>query len=68
MCSKDYTVHIRVSRGFFLARLETGRSSLGGLKEIRLLHLETAARGHIAGFGGVAGMVRRLARNVSPTP
>ena len=27
----------------------------------------TGARGHIAGFGGVAGTARRLARNVSPT-
>jgi len=36
------------------AALETGRSPLGGSNEMSLLHLEMVARGHIAGFGGVA--------------
>ena len=50
--------------GFFLARLETGRSSLGGSNEISLFDV---ARGHIAGWGGVSGLAAELARNVSPT-
>lgn len=61
----DFELHGEVIAGWGQGRRYRRGGLLSGSNEICLL---TTARGHIAGFGGVALAALLLARNVSPTP